>query len=101
MAKDKANNENKSSDAKSEELLNELRVVKQLVVILLAKLGSDSGEIGKALGIEPRRIREWVSFNGIERVTERPGKGKKRTPANSENKVESLDEVETTEEMVE
>jgi hypothetical protein len=78
MASDKANNAKKSSDVESEEILNELRVIKPLLVILLAKLGSDSGEIGKALRAEPRRIRDWISFNEVERVFDKKGKGRKR-----------------------
>jgi hypothetical protein len=76
MATKKAANNGRDSDYS--ELLGELRTIKQLLVILLAKLGSDSGEIGKALRVEPRRVRDLISFNEIERVIDRTGKGRKR-----------------------
>ena len=69
---------NNGRDPNYSELLDELRTIKQLLVILLAKLGSDSGEIGKALKVEPRRVRDWISFNEVERVVDKAGKGRKR-----------------------
>jgi hypothetical protein len=70
-------------------VLSELVTIKQLLAILLAKLGSDSGEIGEALRVDPRRIRDWISFNGIERIPERSekkvDKGKKRSSDKTDN----------------
>ena len=70
MATKKKANAESNLDSNPDAVLNELKAVKQLLVILLAKLGSDSREIGDALGMEPRRIREWISFNGIKRISE-------------------------------
>jgi len=61
-------------DSNPDAVLSELKAIKQLLVILLTKLGSDSGEIGDALGLDPRRIREWVSFKGIKRRSEKNDK---------------------------
>ena len=92
MVDQKASNNKNGSIPEAEALIDELKTVKQLLVILLAKLGSDSGEIGKALGVDPRRIREWISFNGIERVVERASKRQKRGSENNVSEVESATE---------
>lgn len=55
---------------RSDEIIEELSTLKKLVMVLLAKLGSDSSEIGKAIGVPPRTLRDWVSFNGIESILE-------------------------------
>jgi hypothetical protein len=74
-------------------VLEELVVIKQLLVILLTKLGSDSGEIGDALGLEPRRVREWISFNGIMQIQnktdKKPDKAKKRASKRAEQDKET------------
>jgi len=69
MVTNKKTTSKSNIDSNPDAVLSELKAVKQLLVILLAKLGSDSREIGDAIGVEPRRVREWISFNGIRRIS--------------------------------
>lgn len=75
MSTQKSNSDNASNkELVPDTVLDELVTIKQLLVILLAKLGSDSSEIGEALGVNPRRIREWVSFKRVKRISEKTDK---------------------------
>ena len=97
MSNKKAKKDNPETD--NQAVLSELKLIRQLLLILLAKLDSDSGEIGEALGLEPRRIREWISFNGIQKfhgeIGKKESKSKsksksKRTPSLSKEKVKPI-----------
>lgn len=58
----------------NKEILNELVTIKRLLIILLTKFGSDSGEIGAALGISPRTVRDLISFKAIKKIADKPDK---------------------------
>ncbi len=47
------------------ELQAELRAIRQLLTLLLAKLGADSKEIGMALGVSPSTVRNTFSFRQV------------------------------------
>ena len=80
MPSKKANPDNRSvSEIDPDALLAELTTIRKLLAILLTKLGSDSGEIGAALGIDPRRIRDWISFTTIKRISESTDKNGRKT----------------------
>jgi hypothetical protein len=51
-----------------QEILTEVEAVKRLMVLLLAKLGSDSNEIAMALGVAPTTIRSWIPMRRVTRV---------------------------------
>lgn len=80
----KPNSVTSAQEFNSDELIKELSTIRKLIVILLVKLGSDSGEIGKALDIPPRTLRDWISFNGIDQITQesdqKENKSKKQKP---------------------
>ena len=107
MPKNKENpmNSNEIKQDPNEAILKELILIRRLIVFLVAKLGSDSGEIGVALGIPPRTLRDWVSFSAIVRSNEKAdnkeSKGKKGTKRISkETKTEEDKGTElTTEEL--
>lgn len=50
------------------ELVGEMEGVKGLLILLLAKLGSDSKEIAMALGVDDSTIRRMISFRQIKRI---------------------------------
>lgn len=69
MASKKTSGTKLEQDTTNKEILDELVTIKRLLVILLTKFGSDSGEIGTALGIAPRTIRDLVSFKAIKKIS--------------------------------
>jgi len=44
--------------------------VSRLLVLLLAKLGADSGEIGAALGVDSSRIRQLFPLSKVKKFKE-------------------------------
>lgn len=52
-----------------DQLLAELKMTRLLLVLLLAKVGSDSNEIGMALGLDPSTIRSWLSFSKVTKLS--------------------------------
>lgn len=46
----------------------ELAAVKRLLMLLLAKLGSTSAEIGDALSLEQSTVRRMMQFRRIEKI---------------------------------
>lgn len=62
---------NASSDDESAAiatLTKETEAVKQLLMLLLAKLGSDSKEIGMALGVADSTVRKMISFRKVAKL---------------------------------
>ena len=55
-------------------IARELESVKRLLVLLLAKLGSDSDEIAMALDVDGSVIRKMISMRKVERVCVRPNR---------------------------
>lgn len=45
---------------------NELENIKRLLVVLLAKLGASSEEIGVGLGMHPGAVRKWMPLGKIK-----------------------------------
>lgn len=69
MPKTKANREVQTNTSRPpDELVTELRSIKMLLVLLLAKLGSQSGEIAKAMGISDSTLRNWISLRDVEKI---------------------------------
>jgi hypothetical protein len=54
--------------AGTDALIAELVLLRKLMLLLLAKLGSDSDEIGMALGVPSRTVRNWLSFNQVKHI---------------------------------
>lgn len=52
--------------ALDERIAKELDSVKRLLVLLLAKLGSDSDEIAMALGVDSSAIRKMISMRQVK-----------------------------------
>ncbi len=52
-------------------LTKEVQATKQLLVLLLAKLGSDSKEIAMALGIDASTVRRMISFRKVAKIDRR------------------------------
>jgi len=50
------------------ELVCEMEGIKRLLMLLLAKLGSDSKEIAKASGAGDSTIRKIISFRQVKRI---------------------------------
>lgn len=46
----------------------ELEQIKRLLILLLAKIGTPSEEIGLALGIDPSVIRRWLPMRKIKKI---------------------------------
>jgi len=51
-----------------DKILSELQRIEKLMIVLLAKLGSTSDEIGQALGLAPSVFRSAISFSKIKRI---------------------------------
>ncbi len=49
-------------------LEDEMDGVKRLLMLLLAKLGSDSGEIAMAMGVDDSTVRRIISFRKVKRI---------------------------------
>lgn len=49
-------------------LLREIKALKQLLILLLVKLGSTSEEIGAALGVHHTRVRQIVPTGRIKKI---------------------------------
>lgn len=62
------NNTNGNQSASIRELTEETEAVKRLLVLLLAKLGSDSKEIGMALGVADSTVRKMISFRKVAKL---------------------------------
>lgn len=50
------------------ELVCEMEGVKRLLILLLAKLGSDSKEIAMVLDVDDSTIRKMISFRKVKRI---------------------------------
>jgi hypothetical protein len=42
--------------------------VARLLVLLLAKLGTDSAEIGAVLGVDPSRVRQLIPMSKLKKL---------------------------------
>ena len=49
-------------------VVDELRAIKNLMLLLLVKLDSDPGEIGMALGLTASRVRDLISVRKVSRI---------------------------------
>ena len=49
-------------------ILKELDAVKRLMILLLIKLGSDSNELGMALGVSDATIRQMISMRKVKKL---------------------------------
>jgi len=49
-------------------IAKELVLIRQLLTLLVVKLGADSNEIGMATGTPPRTVRDWIPFRKIAKV---------------------------------
>lgn len=79
-----------------DDVLQELVLIRKLLIIILVKLGSDSGEIGKAIDISPRTLRDWISFNGIVATIEKTEqKEMKRGKRKAEKRIKTVMEEKT------
>ena len=69
MARKKSNvNSSEPQRIDFSELACEIEDVKRLLILLLAKLGSDSKEIARVLRVGDSTIRAMISFRKIKRV---------------------------------
>lgn len=76
-------NPNKNQDIEKhyenlDDVLQELVLIRKLLIFMLVKLGSDSGEIGKAIDVSPSTLRNWISFNGIVSIMEKTEQKEKK-----------------------
>lgn len=70
MAPKRAKKQTDSADqGMSEELRAELENIRRLMIVLLVKLGSDSKEIGLALGVDSSTIRKMLPLSKISRLS--------------------------------
>jgi hypothetical protein len=53
---------------KYDELIDEVRDVKKLLMLLLAKLGSESDEIADTLGIGSSTVRTIIKFRKVKKI---------------------------------
>jgi len=51
-----------------DQLVNQIEDLKRLIVLLLAKLGSDSAEIGMALQIDSSGIRKMIQMRRVKKI---------------------------------
>jgi hypothetical protein len=49
-------------------VVDELRAIKNLMLLLLVKLDSDPDEIGMALGLTASRVRDLISVRKVSRI---------------------------------
>jgi DNA-directed RNA polymerase specialized sigma24 family protein len=56
------------SAGSTDALLKELVALRRLVVLLLAKLGSDSKEIAMALDVDSSTVRGWMPMRKVVRL---------------------------------
>ncbi len=69
MARKKSNlNASEPQRIDFSELVCEMEGVKRLLILLLAKLGSDSKEVAMVLGVGDSTIRKMISFRQIKRI---------------------------------
>ncbi len=52
----------------TDEAIKELEDVKRLLILLLLKLGSDSGEIAGALGVDGSVVRRMVPSGKVKKI---------------------------------
>ena len=48
--------------------VKELEAIKRLLIVLLVKLGSDSSEVAKALGVDGSVVRRLVPTGAIKKI---------------------------------
>lgn len=58
----------RTNDNLSSKLVEEMVLVRKLLVLLLVKLGSDSKEIATALGVGESTIRTWLPMRAIGKL---------------------------------
>lgn len=46
----------------------EIEAVKRLLILLLVKIGASTDEIGLALNVSGRRVRQLVPTKGVQRI---------------------------------
>lgn len=51
-----------------DQLVSQIEDLKRLMVLLLAKLGSDSAEIGMALNIDPSGVRKMIQMRKVRKL---------------------------------
>ena len=56
------------------DLQKEVESVKKLLILLLVKLGSDSGEIAMALGIDDSVVRHMIKMKKVKKIDFNKGK---------------------------
>ena len=61
----------RGSNAELQQLVDEVAGTKRLLILLLAKLGSNSKEIAMALGVGDSTIRNMMSFRKVQRIADR------------------------------
>jgi hypothetical protein len=69
MAKSRKKQADSDGGASMEEVRSELEHIRRLLIVLLLKLGSDSKEIGIALGIDSSTVRKMFPVSKIARIT--------------------------------
>jgi Mn-dependent DtxR family transcriptional regulator len=52
----------------TEQLSSQIEDLKRLIILLLAKLGSDSGEIAMALQIDPSGVRKMIQMRQVKKI---------------------------------
>jgi len=52
----------------ADDLKTELTSIKRLLIVLLAKLGSTSEEIGEALELDASSVRKMISLKKVKRL---------------------------------
>ena len=52
----------------TKDLQTEIEAVKKLLVLLLAKLGSDSKEIAMALGVDDSSVRKMIKMKKVVKI---------------------------------
>jgi hypothetical protein len=65
-----AKREGSSRGADLKDVVDELDGIKRLLVLLLVKLGSDSGEIGLALDVDSSAIRRMFPTRQVKKLVE-------------------------------
>jgi DNA-directed RNA polymerase specialized sigma24 family protein len=57
---------NATEDADLRDLADQLDSIRRLMILLLAKLGADSSEIGMALGVDSSTVRKQFTFGKVK-----------------------------------
>lgn len=52
----------------TDRVAQETEAIKRLLVLLLVKLGASTDEIGQALNVSGRRVRQLVPTKGVQKI---------------------------------